>query len=83
MMIVLEGYDGPQKMLRLRGGHRSDDCVDVVENIVRFGVMIVLGRYDESQKLLRRLHKPDGCYNVAQRIMGLRIMIVLGRYDRS
>jgi len=29
MVIVLERYDESQKLLRLRGVHRSDNCVDV------------------------------------------------------
>src|SRR5579863_923980 len=45
--------------------------------------MIVLERYDGSQKLLRGLHRPDGCFKVVQRVVGLRMMIVLERYDGS
>jgi len=75
-MIVLEGYDGSQKLMR--GLQKPDGCYKVAQRIVRLRMMIVLERYDGSQILLRLrgLYRPDGCFEVAQSIVGLGMMIV-------
>jgi hypothetical protein len=64
-MIVLEGYDGSQKLMSFL--QKPDGCYNVTQRIVRLRMMIVLERYGVSQILrrLRGFYRLEGCFEVA------------------